>query len=82
VSDAMVVTEHIEELFASERAEDLMDTDPVVCRRSERILDATARMIECDVNDMPILDDRGRVIGNLDILQLLDLWLKEEKELC
>lgn len=34
VKDSLVVTEHIEELFSSENAEDVMDDCPVSCQNA------------------------------------------------
>lgn len=81
VSDLMVITEHMEGLFTSERAVDLMDINFPVCHENERLGDVIARMIQKDVQDMPVLDKEGRVVANLDMLDLLDLWVKRGEEL-
>ena len=80
IRDALVVTEHIAELFSSETAEDVMDADLIVCRDHERLQDVITRMIERDVKDMAVIDQEGRVIADLDILDLLQLWLKAGEE--
>ena len=80
VSDPLVITEHIMELFASEKAEDLMDAGLSVCHEHECLHDVVTRMIERDVKDMPVLDQEGRIIADLDILDLLELWLKKGEE--
>lgn len=80
IRDALVVTEHIAELFSSETAEHLMDADLIVCRDHERLQDVITRMIERDVKDMAVIDQEGRVIADLDILDLLELWLKAGEE--
>jgi CBS domain-containing protein len=81
IRDALVVTEHIAELFSSETAEDVMDADLIVCRDHERLQDVITRMIERDVKDMAVIDQEGRVIADLDILDLLQLWLKTGEEI-
>ena len=80
VPDVLVFTEHIERLFASERAEDLMARNLPVCHEFEGLRDVIARMIQQDVQDIPVLDKEGRVVADLDILDLLELWVKSGGE--
>jgi CBS domain-containing protein len=75
VRDAVVVTEHIEELFTSEKARDVMNPDLVVCYEDDSLHDIIMRMEEWNVMDIPVLDREDRVIADLDILCLLELWL-------
>ena len=75
VRDALVVTEHIEELFTSEKARDFMNPDQIVCHEDNSLHDIIMRMEEWNVMDIPVLDREGRVIADLDILCLLELWL-------
>lgn len=82
VSDALVVTEHIEKIFISDSAEDIMDANIIVCREKELLRDVIDRMIERDVKDIPVVDREGRVIADLDVLDLLELWLKEGEGVC
>jgi CBS domain-containing protein len=79
VGDTLVVTEHLLEIFASETAEDVMESGMVTCREDERLQDAISRMIESNLKDLPVLDHEGRLIGDLDILCLLELWLLKEE---
>lgn len=80
VSDPLVITEHIMELFASEKAEDFMDTGLSFCHEHECLHDVVTRMIERNVKDMPVVDQEGRIIADLDILDLLELWLEKGEE--
>ncbi|MFP3869198.1 MAG: CBS domain-containing protein [Desulfobacteraceae bacterium] len=80
VSDLLVVSEHITELFASEKAEDVMDADISSCQEQENLHEVIGRMIDRDSRDMPVLDQQGRVVADLDILDLLELWLKKGEE--
>lgn len=80
VRDALVVTEHITKLFASEKAGDVMDVDLVVCHEHENLHDVIVRMNERNLKDIPVLDREGRVIADLDILDLLELWLEKGNE--
>lgn len=81
LSDLMAIPEHIEGLFTSERAVDLMDINFPMCHENERLGDVIARMIQKDVLDMPVLDKEDRVVANLDMLDLLELWVKKGEEL-
>ncbi|HDH99010.1 MAG TPA: CBS domain-containing protein [Deltaproteobacteria bacterium] len=81
VKDSLVVTEHIEELFSSENAEDVMHDCPVFCHKHEKLHDVIVRMIEHDITHIPLIDTEGRVISDLDILDLLELWLKKGEEI-
>jgi CBS domain-containing protein len=81
VGDAVVVTEHLLEIFASETAEDVMESGLVTCREDERLQEVISRMIEGNLKDIPVLDRDGRLIGDLDILCLLELWLLKEETL-
>ena len=80
VSDPLVITEHIVELFTSEKAEDVMDAGLSICHEHECLHDVVTRMIERNVKDMPVVDQEGRIIADLDILDLLELWLKKGEE--
>ena len=75
VADALVVTERLLEVFASEKAEDVMSSGLAVCRLHESLQAVISRMIEGNLRDLPVLDDDGRLIADLDILCLLELWL-------
>ena len=77
VRDALVVTEHIEELFASEKAGEAMDPGFAVCYEDESLHDVVVRLNERQETDIPVLDRDGRVIADLDFLHLLELWLKK-----
>jgi CBS domain-containing protein len=77
VTDALIVTEHIVELFTYEKAEDVMDAGLIICHEHEWLHDVVTRMIERNVKDMPVVDPKGRIIADLDILDLLELWLRK-----
>ena len=75
VRDAIVVTDRITELFTSERAEDVMDVDLAVCRPDDTLHDVIVRMNEHGLNRLPVVDQKGRPITDIDILDLLERWL-------
>ncbi len=80
VRDVLVVTQHIEELFTSEKAFDIMNPDYIACFEDETLHDIIVRMNQWNVLDIPVLNREGRVIADLDILCLLELWLKKGDE--
>jgi CBS domain-containing protein len=53
-----------------------MTLDLPSCLIDETLADAVGRMMETNVTDMPVLDQEGRVVADLDILDLLELWLR------
>jgi CBS domain-containing protein len=81
VKDSLVVSEHIEELFSSENAEDVIDNYPVSCHKHEKLHDVIARITEHNITHIPLIDREGRVISDMDILDLLELWLKKGEEI-
>jgi len=76
LGNALVVSERITELFTSEKAEQVMTLEVPSCLMEETLADAVGRMMATNVTDMPVLDQEGRVVADLDILDLLELWLK------
>ncbi len=49
---------------------------PVSVRPTETVRTAFERMHNSHMNGLPIVDDAGRVIGYLDMLELLLVWLR------
>ena len=77
VSNAVVVSERITKIFTSEKAAQVMTLDLPYCLTDETLAEAVSRMMEANVTDMPVLDQEGRLVADLDILDLLDLWLRK-----
>lgn len=55
-------------------AADIM-LDPVAVRRDDTVRDAFERMHEAKLNGLPIVDDEQRVVGYVDQLELLLVWV-------
>lgn len=49
---------------------------PVSVRHDETVRDAFGRMHEAKLNGLPIVDDETRVVGYVDQLELLIVWIK------
>lgn len=75
LSDAVAVSERLAEIFTSEKAEQVMSLDLPSCLADETLADAVSRMMGSNVTEMPVLDQEGQVLADLDILDLLELWL-------
>jgi len=80
LTDVLVVSEHIAELFTAEKAEQVMTPDPPFCLADEPLAAAVSRMMETSVTDLPVVDGEGRVLADLDLLDLLELWLAKGHE--
>jgi CBS domain-containing protein len=80
LSDAVAVSERLAEIFTSEKAEQVMSLDLPSCLADETLADAVSRMMGSNVTDMPVLDQEGQVLADLDILDLLELWLDRGKK--
>lgn len=60
--------------IAARTASDIM-IDPVSLRPTETVRTAFERMHHSRMNGLPICDSEGRVIGYLDMLELLMVWI-------
>jgi len=76
----LVMSERISKIFTSEKAEQVMTPDPPSCLVDESLAAAVSKMMVSNVTDMPVLDRQGRVVADLDILDLLELWLAKGQE--
>jgi CBS domain-containing protein len=76
VEDAVIVSRRITELLAPGIVDDLMDAQLITSEEDEELGAVIARMIENDLSDVPVLGKDGRIVANLDILDILELWLQ------
>ncbi len=53
-----------------EKAVEIMDV-PVMVTKRHRVLDALQKMVEYHLNDLPIVDDEEKIIGELHSLDIL-----------
>lgn len=58
-------------------ARDLMVPCPWV-KDEDLVYDALKRMLEEKVEALPVVDDRGEVIGEINMLEILSLWLERK----
>jgi len=71
VDDVMEYARHIR----ARTAADIM-LESVSVRREQTVRDAFETMHKAHLNGLPIVDDEGRVIGYLDQLELLLVWVR------
>jgi CBS-domain-containing membrane protein len=71
VEAALKYAEHV----AARTAGDIM-LPAVSVRRDETVGDAFRRMHDAKLNGLPIVDEAGRVVGHVDQLELLLVWVR------
>jgi CBS domain-containing protein len=45
--------------------------DPVTITNNHKVLDALKKMVEYHLNDLPVVDEEGKIVGELNSLELL-----------
>lgn len=68
----------MERVFAGS-ARDLMDPHFASARPEEELDDVVGHMLEHDVEDLPVLDHRGRLVGAINLTDVLRVMTAEEK---
>lgn len=46
--------------------------DPITVTNENKVLDALKIMVENHLNDLPVIDDEGKIIGELNSLEILE----------
>lgn len=59
------------------KVEDIMYPNNIFVKDDENLETALDRMYENDLEEIPVVDDDMRVIGELDLLELLTAWLEK-----
>ena len=75
LEDALVLSEENLELFASDTAAQLMESDVPVCHEDDQLHRVLEWMMEADLLDIAVLDKHDRLVADLDVLDLLEQWL-------
>lgn len=60
-----------------ENVTEIMEKKPVTVTNNHKVLDALRLMVEHHLNDLPVIDDEGKIIGELNSLEIL----KQTKEI-
>ena len=62
---------HLLSSLTTETAEDIMLQSPLVVTLEEGVEDVLERMVAADVEEIPVVDDEGRVVADLTMIDLL-----------
>jgi CBS domain-containing protein len=58
-------------------AKQVMSTDPVFAKDEDDLEAVLNRMLENEMEEIPVVDDEMKVIGELNLLELLTVWLEK-----
>jgi hypothetical protein len=75
-----ISSRHLISLVSSEDVGDIMIADPVIAVETETVDDAIRKMIAHDLGELPVVDERGRLLGSISIHTILEAWLQIESE--
>ena len=65
--------------FVADHLAGTIKTEPVSIHDNDDLESAFQTMFNHDLEELPVVDDEGKVIGNLDMLELLTTTLEQEK---
>jgi len=60
----------------AKKAGDMM-LPPIYVKENDTVKDAFTLMMKNDLEEIPVVDNELRVIGDLNVLELLKVWLKK-----
>ena len=75
LEDALVLSEENMELFASDKAAQVMESDVPICHEDDKLHEVLEWMMEADLLDVAVLDKNDRLVADIDVLDLLEQWL-------
>jgi len=70
-----ILGEGILESLHGEKAKDLISETPVYVTEEEDLESAMKLLIENELDELPVIDKDQKVIGELNILEILSIWL-------
>jgi len=59
---------------------DMMNSSPSYVQKGTTLVDVAAIMIQEQVNELPVVDEAMHVVGEVNMLEVITGYLKEEKE--
>jgi mannitol/fructose-specific phosphotransferase system IIA component (Ntr-type)/CBS domain-containing protein len=59
---------------------DLANTDTVCVTQDEPLQEAVRKILEHDLQEIPVVDEEGSVVGDLNLLQLLSVWVEKARK--
>ena len=66
-------------LHTAEKAEELMISYVLTVQENENINDVIKRMIDNELNEIPVVDEERNMLGFLTTIHILEKWWEEEK---
>ena len=66
-------------LIGAKYVKDIMDTHPSYVHLDTSVNDTVKLMIEEKVCELPVVDEKQRVIGEINFLEIIDAYLKAKK---
>ncbi len=60
-------------------AMDLAEADPVCVTTDEPLEEAVKKILAHHLEEIPVVDEEGTVIGDLNLLELLSIWLEDSQ---
>ncbi len=67
-------------VFGAKTAEDIMRTDPLYVYESDTLEDVAKVMMENKINELPVVDKKDAIIGQINMYEIIDAYLKIIKE--
>jgi CBS domain-containing protein len=71
-------THQIMERISGGVAKEIMERDIVTARPEEELDNVLYRMLEYEVEDMPVVDDADKIVGNINLTEVLRATLNGE----
>jgi len=63
--------------LSAEKVRDLMNTNPSSVREDNTVADAVQLMTQEQVNELPVVNDSGEVVGEINFLEIIAAYLKQ-----
>jgi CBS domain-containing protein len=71
-------TRNLLSCLTADSVRDLMDDHLIFARAEDRVLDVIERMLKKNIKEVPVLDEQGRIVKNVGLLELWDVLEPEE----
>ena len=74
------LTRSIIDAMTSEKVGDITIRSVVSCRLDEDVEEVIERLLEMDIEEMPVIDADGKIVARFGLTNILELWLKEREK--
>ncbi len=68
------------DIIHTENALQLAATQPVYVTENEPLDQAIEKMLNSDLQEVPVVDEEGVVVGDINLLDLLSMWMESSSE--